>query len=1127
MNQDWQNKLIPNHVRRSLNNIDNFYDVDRPLRYVERPNQSPSLSALPKKEDDIGFFKSVSYGYQLDNEIHAAYQLMTDPSFKASPGYDITNDQQFRGNENYLFKLLDSESEEETAFRLERIKEENEMREKATFAGRLVGGMGPIDVATLMIPIPGLTGAKNASRITRMLKAGASMTLLTAPKELLIQASQEDRPAVETWMGMGAATVMGLGFGALSRKPRINTKITNEDVHEARRMLLEHKEPFAEASAAKTADEGSYKSAGAMGVNTNRVVTEEDIAAEMAAETLKETGIKLEKLNFNPMLRLLNSPFRAAQEVVSELVPLGGMVQHKTSRGVAQSVSVETEFEREFMHVLADNIRFIDDAYLAYRGNLNAGQRARVRQGDDGVVDIAERSDFGRAFETTKYQLQDTLARYRQNRPDTPTHTQIGEARLSHAEFREAVGKAMRRNDDATTLAIPNDIKPHVTSVAQKIRREIFDNIKEQANEVGLFQRAMENQKHSLLGKKSRLQAEFRDLQRQNADDAVEDVADQIAGVNRQLEVIEDKLNGLIANGLTQNSAQSYVSRLWRHDKVLENYDELSNTLKMHYGRQREYSDLSDAELTNMVEEIIEKGILRDKPYLEIRGADDLADFVEDVPFMRERLLDIPDDLVEEFIENDIEAIIRHYQKSVGTDVILSRRFGDPSMKNVIDTVTEEAEAKIAQAATRQEREALRKNLNLSITDIRGLRDRLRGTYGLPSDPYRPLSRAVRIGKIWSVLTMGGGFAVSAIPDVARVLMTEGLDNTIGHGLRHLTSEQGRIIMKMSKKELQLAGTALDMVLGTRALQFADIGDMYGRKFGFERGLMRAQGAYFIANGLHSWNTGMKTLAGTVTGMRIAQDVRAWKTGNLSARGQEKLLRHGIDRNLAHRIALEIEEHGERINGHWLPNTESWTDIAAKRSYRDALNQDVNRTIITPGAGDRALWTSTEFGSMIAQFKSFSQSALPKLLISGMQESDAAFFQGMAFLVGLGMVTNQLKRMQYDDNRERSFVENLIDAVDRSGTLAIFMDINNTVEKLTNYQAGLRPITGNSPPYDISAWTMAGLLGPTASNAATLTRVAGDVIGNDVDAQTMRQIRKLTPGQNHPLLDPLMDRMVP
>ena len=54
MNQDWQNKLIPNHVRCSLNNIDNFYDVDRPLRYVERPNQSPSLSALPKKEDDIG-----------------------------------------------------------------------------------------------------------------------------------------------------------------------------------------------------------------------------------------------------------------------------------------------------------------------------------------------------------------------------------------------------------------------------------------------------------------------------------------------------------------------------------------------------------------------------------------------------------------------------------------------------------------------------------------------------------------------------------------------------------------------------------------------------------------------------------------------------------------------------------------------------------------------------------------------------------------------------------------------------------------------------------------------------------------------------------------------------------------
>lgn len=1109
-------------VQRSLNNIGSFYDTDRPTAYVQSPYAGVASGTMPKKDDSIGFFKSVSYGYQLDNEVHAVYQMMKDPNFEPEDGYDAASDPQLKGFEPFLFKLIDSQSRGETAHRLERLKHENKMRQELTqaggtgMAGRFVGGIGPIDIGALLAPIPGLTSARNLSRVNRMLRGGAGMALITAPEEVLLHVSQEDRPAVEAWMGLGATALMGMGLGAAIKPKPPKTTVTPEDARQAR-LLLTH-------------DEEMNRSAGAMGVN--RVATEEDIAAEMVAETLKETGIKLEKLNFNPMLRLLKSPFTRAQEVVSDLVPLGGMVQKKTSRGVAQSVSVETEFERDFLHTLADNVRFIDDAYLAYRNNSGVGNRNRVDilednfAGilDDGynVIQSAERSDFGRTLETTQIQIRDALSNFNARMSGTP---QLGQRPLSHGEFREAVGKAMRRGDDASALNIPDDIKPHVNEVARKIRAEIFENIKNQANEVGLFERAFQNQKHGLIKQRSKLQADFRAAQRSANEAEAEDIADRIAGFNARIEEIEEKITGLSLNGPTQNTAQSYVSRLWRHDIIVDRYDEFSDILRSHYSRQREYADMSDAEMTAMVEEIIEKGILRDKPHMEIRGADEIFDSVDDVGFMRERMLDIPDELVEEFIENDIESIIRHYQKSVGTDVILARRFGDPSMKNVIDDVIEEAEEKIAQATTQTERARLRKDMELAVADIRGLRDRLRGTYGLPNDPYRPISRAVRIGKIWSVLTMGGGFTISAIPDVARVVMTEGLDKTIGHGLRHLMSEQGRIIMRMSKKEMQMAGTGLDMVLGTRALQFADIGDMYGRKFGFERGLMRAQGAYFVINALHSWNTGMKTLAGTVTGMRIAEDALSWKAGRLGARGQEKLLRHGIDSNMAHRIALQIEEHGERINGHWLPNTEAWTDAATRRAYRDALNQDVNRTIITPGAGDRALWTSTEFGSMIAQFKSFGQSALPKLLISGMQESDAAFYQGLAFLVGLGALTNEIKRAQYGDTRERSFVENLIEAIDRSGALAIFMDLNNAVEKISNFQVGLRPFTGNSPPYDVSAWSMLGLLGPTASNAGALTQVASDVIGADVDAQTMKNIRRLVPGQNHPSIDPILDKL--
>ena len=59
-------------------------------------------------------------------------------------------------------------------------------------------------------------------------------------------------------------------------------------------------------------------------------------------------------------------------------------------------------------------------------------------------------------------------------------------------------------------------------------------------------------------------------------------------------------------------------------------------------------------------------------------------------------------------------------------------------------------------------------------------------------------------------------------------------------------------------------------------------------------------------------------------------------------------------------MRLQMQQHAKQEDGEWLPETDLWTDTTARLSFRNALNQTVERTIITPGAGDRALWTSTE-----------------------------------------------------------------------------------------------------------------------------------------------------------------------
>ncbi len=42
-------------------------------------------------------------------------------------------------------------------------------------------------------------------------------------------------------------------------------------------------------------------------------------------------------------------------------------------------------------------------------------------------------------------------------------------------------------------------------------------------------------------------------------------------------------------------------------------------------------------------------------------------------------------------------------------------------------------------------------------------------------------------------------------------------------------------------------------------------------------------------------------------------------------------------------------------------------------------------------------------------------------------------------------------------DKKETFDQKLINAVERSGMLGWFMDVNNAVEKVTNYGLGLRP----------------------------------------------------------------------
>jgi hypothetical protein len=813
---------------------------------------------------------------------------------------------------------------------------------------------------------------------------------------------------------------------------------------------------------AQEGEEGIFRSAGASANLNNPQV----LRQSLDNEGLAETGIALEKLKWNPVTRLTASANLTSRKIVSNLVDMGGMIQKKVQggkvTGEAMDQSVETSFRTTYLSSLLDGIRASDEAYLAFRGV------------------VAKSGDIGRSMQMLSQKGKDFIQR---------NNT------LSEFGFRERVAKAMRNGDADEVI---DSATPYVNQAATSYRKH-FDKIKANAEEVKLFEID--------LAKK------IRGLEI--------NVADGVAGATEALATAKARLKQLREQGVLLNTALGYVPRVPRIDKIEKNAERfkgiVSNWAMGHFQYTRQQAN-------EYADEII-LNYTKSRPFYNLDEGTDQIDWITNATGAKARSFEIPDKLIEDFLENDIEVLARHHTKTMGVDIELTRKFGDVSMSKIIKQITEEYDALVKQAPTIAEKQKLKQGLANDLRDIRGLRDRVRGTFGASKDPHNMSSRFVRQMKSFNVLVGMGGAAISSIPDIARPIMTEGFKNVYEHGFRHMFKNQRSVIKQMTQKEARQAGIAVDAALGLRANSFSDIGDLFGSRYAMERALNQSTGIFFMMNGLNYWNQAIKEFSSNIISLRMTNAImRNFQT--LNATDRRKLLANGIDGNDAFRMQQLIRQHGQRVDGEWVPNTALWGDKAMVQKFRNALNQSVDRTIITPGAGDRALWTSTEMGSLITQFKGYGQGATVRLLTSGLQEKDSAFWQGAFVLVGLASLVNEFKKKQYGIDKEQSYSELMADAIDRSGILGWFTDVNNSIEKLSDYRLGLRPMMGKSQGYLPFGAKAGAIFGPVASNITTAGSVATDILSGEADDNTLRSARFITPTGNLPYLDPIWDKIM-
>ena len=487
---------------------------------------------------------------------------------------------------------------------------------------------------------------------------------------------------------------------------------------------------------------------------------------------------------------------------------------------------------------------------------------------------------------------------------------------------------------------------------------------------------------------------------------------------------------------------------------------------------------------------------------------------------LRQRKFTIDDELIEDFLENDIEVLGMQYYQKTAPDIELKKKFGSVNLEAELKEIQDDflaMEKKIdkrtdlTDAQKEKERIKLGKKQNQAIEDIAGMRDRIRGVYGFQQDTI--FSRIGRATRDLNYLRLMGGVTISSLPDAARVLMAEGFTKTFSKGLVPLVSNLNTF--KVASAEAKRYGVGTDATgPGGRASVIADVGDYTQGGTMVERGLRTAANKFGRINILDYWTAGVKQLHAVVMQTSIFDGLSKGKY-------DKRLARLGIDKQSAMDMWKQVDKHGKKVDGVWITNAKNWDNPALEEMWGVAVRKESDRVIPVPGQ-EKPLFMSREMGKSIMQFRAFTMSSTQRIVIAGLQGSDHNTLGGFLAMTSMGMFTYYLKQKSAGREVTTDPAALIIEGIDRSGAMGTLMELNNTMEKISSNSWGLRPASGVSVPASrfASKTIVESMLGPTwGSGLSTFIAASNAITSKEPMTEADgRALRRLLPFQNHTVL---------
>lgn len=431
---------------------------------------------------------------------------------------------------------------------------------------------------------------------------------------------------------------------------------------------------------------------------------------------------------------------------------------------------------------------------------------------------------------------------------------------------------------------------------------------------------------------------------------------------------------------------------------------------------------------------------------------------------MKERTFNIPDHLIEEFLEHDIELIGRRYARVMAADIELARMdrrlggTGTPDLKAQIDRVSadylrlrEEVMASDMEPAAK-EKELLRlaKLEKRDVEDVGAVRDLLRGQYKVDSQ-HTNFARVLRGAQTFNFIRSLGGVLAASVGDAVRPPMVHGFKRYMGEGIGPLITNLKAI--KLSVEDAKLIGAVTERTLQSRMATMAELADPYAMNSPFERMLDNMGNLFSKGTLLPVWNDMHKSIASVLTQNRILKNVGA-DYGALRADELKYMGFVGIDQHMAERISRQFAEFGDIDGNVHIPGIERWTDDEARRAFAAAVNKDVDGTVVTKGVADVPLFAHTPGGRAFLQFKTFALASNQRVLMRGMQESSQTFFTGVTAMAAFGMAAYWFKQNEAGRTPEGTMMPTnnvgtwIAEGLERSGVFSVAFEINNTWEKI-------------------------------------------------------------------------------